>query len=173
MENEERLQIIWKCRRTVWTVILVTSINILAIQNLEHLFSVFSHRVLQNQLITMCYGTTVIWVQIKFKRWHTTCVTFTHDVKEVLVILHLPIMLIWRLLEHGNTTMLWLRTPKTKLPTKYKEKILKKWKTIHWWIILPEGLVKVVVKVISLLNYKQYLHDSSVTHGFETWSWLP
>ena len=91
-------------------------------QNIIFLLFVNS-RVLQNQLIITCYGTTTNWMQIKFKRWHTTCATYIHDVKEVLVILHRHIMPIWRLLEQENTIMLWLRTPQTKSLMKWNKNI--------------------------------------------------
>ena len=85
----------------------------LSIESCKWYFQFFPvHRVLQNQLITMSYGTIVIWVQIKFKNWHTTCVTPILDVKEVSVILHLRITHICRLLEQGSTTMLWSQTQK-------------------------------------------------------------
>ena len=71
----------------------------------------------------MYYGTTVIWVQIKFNSWYTTFATFIRFVKEVLVILHQHIMLIWRLIEQENTKMLSSGTRKTKAPVKWERKI--------------------------------------------------
>ena len=80
-------------------------------------------RVLQSQPIIMCCGTTVNLMQTKFKSWLTIFATYTHDVKEVLVIPHLHIMPIWQLLEEGNTIMHWLRTRQTKSPLKWSKNI--------------------------------------------------